>query len=160
LWARRAYWKAAVGRSALPLGDGMRWVPLLLPTSLAIAAGPNLSDVDVAGITKATVDFTHSTPLAIGEGISPCKHTAENGCTLEVNVTVGDGDLTISKVNGSWIVGRWPREVAAHSQCVASLNAKWRTEDAQGLPVDRKARSDAYRACSPPSGQWGERIGQ
>jgi hypothetical protein len=130
-------------------------LPLLL-SSAAAAAVPNLSDVDVAAITKTTVDFAHVAPRGISEATTPCVHTAEAGCTLEVSVTLPDSFLTVSKVGGVWIVGRWPREVAEFERCTASVRTKWAKEAAQDLPVDQKTHDAEYHACYPPSGHFGE----
>lgn len=133
----------------------MRLLLLLLFSSSAFGTAPNLSDIDVAAITKATVDFAHAAPLGLSEPTAPCKHTAEVGCTFEVQVTLSDGYLTVSKIDGVWSVGRWPLEIAAFQRCTAAVRAKWANADAQGLPADQKARTAEYRACYPPSGHFG-----
>jgi len=84
----------------------MRFLLILL-TSVALAdSAPDLSDIDVQAIAKVTEQWGHAPPSYISAASTDCKYTAETGCTLEVQVVVGGGNLTVSKIDGVWTVGK------------------------------------------------------
>jgi hypothetical protein len=107
---------------------------------------------------NATAEFVHGPLTFISEASSACTLTAESGCTLEVEVAAGGHTdyLTVSKVNGAWIIGRWQREVIAFARCTIAVRRNERRDAEAGLPVDHDKFRSSYRACYPPSGRfWG-----
>src|SRR5580700_10292253 len=120
----------------------MRTLALLLISLPASASAADLSDVDVAAITKVSAQFLHAPPSYISPPSEGCRSTAEDGCTLEVHVVGGAylSQLTVSKINGVWAVGRWQRETFAFGECVDALRSREAKEDALGVPVDPARR--------------------
>jgi hypothetical protein len=139
----------------------MRYLLILL-TSVAIASPePDLSDIDVQAIAKLSEQWLHGPPTSISAASAACTLTAEEGCTLEVHV-VADGPqyLTVSKIGGTWQVGRWQRELIAYQRCIRALMVNQAQENAQGLPIDPQQRRKEDAACSGPSGHVGGMRGQ
>jgi hypothetical protein len=92
--------------------------------SIAVAgSGVSLSDVDIEGISSAARTVTRGQIAQFFQPSTACALTAEEEpCQLEVHVVIaGDPDiteLTISKIQGHWVIGRWQTELLAFSKCV------------------------------------------
>lgn len=77
--------------------------------------------VDVEEIEAAVREFYPDPIIHIGPASSRCTYTAEDPCEADARVFVDTPDglevVTVSKVGGRWIIGRWSKEVIEFRKC-------------------------------------------
>lgn len=94
---------------------------ILATSAAATAHALEYTAVDVEEIEAAIREFYPDPIIHIGPASSRCTYTAEDPCEADARVFVDTPDgleaVTVSKVGGHWIIGRWSKEVIEFRKC-------------------------------------------
>lgn len=125
----------------MPLGKILRTQFVFLAASVAMSAQAlEYTDIDVEEIQVAIREFYADPIIQIGPASARCRYTAEDPCEADARVFLRTPEriisITVSKVDGRWIIGKWQKEVIEFRNCTKT-----------------KSRSE----CRGPSGRIGGR---